>query len=345
MTLIRKRKLTKNQTRRIAENSSVTADDDALLTGVIVAHFGKQLDVQLTQLPATNDGDHGVQIGQIIRCHTRTNLPMLATNDGVLVSYDAISALGRIEKLLPRNNLLARPDRYHKLKPIASNVDILAIVFAPLPLPAANLIDRYLLIAQLNDVKPLLVLNKMDLLQTDELPCHERQAIEDIYEQYQSLGFEIVATSTTHASNLSTLQTLIQDKISLFVGQSGVGKSSLINALLPQAMQSVNAISQGSKLGQHTTTTSRLLAYDDSDLSAGIIDTPGIREYGIWHLSKNDIQTGFPELKPFIGLCQFRDCQHTQNSKGCALWQAVAEGKILARRVDSLVALQTEAHD
>lgn len=130
----------------------------------------------------------------------------------------------------------------------------------------------------------------------------------------------------------------------IFAGQSGVGKSSLINALLPESAQEVNVISTNSQLGQHTTTTSRLLPFDPSDLSqGGIVDTPGIREYGIWHLTPEDIITGFVELAPLAGECKFRDCKHTENSKGCALWQAVNAGDVLRRRVENLVTLQAEA--
>ena len=128
------------------------------------------------------------------------------------------------------------------------------------------------------------------------------------------------------------------------IGRTGVGKSSLINALLPESAQSVNIISENSKLGQHTTTTSRLLPFNPDDLTqGGIVDTPGIREYGIWHLTPDDIISGFVELAPLAGDCQFRDCRHTHNSKGCALWQAVADGVVLQRRVENLVTLREEA--
>ncbi len=103
----------------------------------------------------------------------------------------------------------------------------------------------------------------------------------------------------------------------------------------------MNIISENSQLGQHTTTTSRLLPFNPEDLTqGGIVDTPGIREYGIWHLTPDDIISGFIELS---GNCKFRDCKHTHNSKGCALWQAVADGEVLQRRVENLITLQAEA--
>ncbi len=348
MSLIRKRKLTKRQTRQIEQNQTTQIDDGTLATGVIISHFGKQLDVQITALPAIlpdyNDQDtdkSAVALGAIWRCHTRTNLPMLATGDTVKFSLDTTANLGRIEQLLDRKTLITRPDRYHKVKPVAANVDVLAIVFAPLPKPAVNLIDRYLLIARLNDITPLLVLNKSDLLP-------EHPEVSQIIQEYQALGdqygFSIISTSSIAKDGLDTLHQHIDGKLSIFAGQSGVGKSSLINELLPDARQATNVISVNSQLGQHTTTTSRLLAYDGQNLSAGgIIDTPGIREYGIWHLSADDILTGFDELNELSGTCQFRDCNHQSNAKGCAFWAAAAQGKVLPRRIESLTSLIDEA--
>lgn len=351
MSLIRRRKLTKRQTRQIEQNQNALIDDGTLATGVIVSHFGKQLDVQITDLPQilpTIDSQSvaavampTLSLGQIWRCHTRTNLPMLATGDTVRISLDMNAQLGRIEQLLDRRTLITRPDRYHKVKPVAANVDILAIVFAPLPKPAVNLIDRYLLIAKRFDVTPLLVLNKADLLENHPeviAICEEYRALGE------QIGFQVITTSSIDTHNLDELHAAIDGKLSIFAGQSGVGKSSLINQLLPEANQLTNQISTNSQLGQHTTTTSRLLPFDHTDLSkGGIIDTPGIREYGIWHLQADDILAGFDELSALAGDCQFRDCNHHANAKGCALWAAADAGEVLPRRIESLIALIDEA--
>jgi ribosome biogenesis GTPase len=273
---------------------------------------------------------------------------MLAAGDQVRWTADSNTGFGRIESVKPRTSLVSRPDRYHKLKPVAANVDILAIVFAPLPAAAPSLIDRYLVVCHHAGVKPLLVLNKADLLAQDDYADTR-----ELLTQYAALGYESVLTSVDCPENiaesaeqigLGELKSYIDHKLVIFAGQSGVGKSSLINALLPESAQSVNVISENSQLGQHTTTTSRLLPFNPDDLTAGgIVDTPGIREYGIWHLTPEDIISGFIELAPLAGYCQFRDCRHTHNSKGCALWQAVADGEVLQRRVENLVTLREEA--
>lgn len=349
MALIRKRKLTEQQTRRIQkqQKQQQSVNLDSLMDGIVIANYGKQLDVQSLSLPKQlpvkpiakpNEPEpfwQEITLHSVWRCHTRTNLPLIATGDRVRFSADPNTGLGRIEAIYDRQNVIFRPDRYHKLKPIASNVDILAIVFAPIPLPSAQLIDRYLVACHLANIKPLLILNKADLLNDNA---------SNLLKEYQQLGYDGILTQSD--GDLSELRQLINNKTVIFAGQSGVGKSSLINQLLPNVGQLVNEISTISQLGQHTTTTSRFLPFEPSDLTKGaVIDTPGIREYGLWHIASDEILQGFSELVPLASQCRFRDCKHTQNTPNCALWHAVETGEVLARRVENLVLLQAESQE
>ena len=180
MALIRKRRLTEQQRRRIEKkqhNRQQEFNPDLDIEGLVVQHYGRQLEVQVCSLPksmskrpetVTGEPDafwREVVLGDIWRCHTRTNLATLVTGDRVTWQADSNTGLGVISALHPRRSLLSRPDRYHKLKPVAANVDLILIVFAPTPEPSAGLLDRYLVACNSANIDALLVLNKADLLE------------------------------------------------------------------------------------------------------------------------------------------------------------------------------------
>jgi ribosome biogenesis GTPase len=140
-----------------------------------------------------------------------------------------------------------------------------------------------------------------------------------------------VILTSVQDSGLEELQEALRDRTSVFVGQSGVGKSSLVNALLPDAHIRVGALSPSTQKGTHTTTTALLLHLNGGGT---LIDSPGIREFGLWHMSKEQVERGFREFQPLLGTCKFRDCEH-QHEPGCAILQAAESGAVSERRLDS----------
>lgn len=330
-----KRRLSGQQLQRIRRSQRERADRvgeaadgelGAEQPGLVIAHYGRQVEVEALAGPTA---------GQIHRCHLRTNMAALVTGDRVvwrpeLTAGDdsratAAPATGVVVAGLDRRSLLARPDSHAGLpKPVAANIDYIAIVIAPEPEPFANLIDRYLVAAEATGITPLLVLNKTDLL----TPAN-RPAIDALLEGYAAIGYRVLRAAARQQHGLDELQTVLKGATGVFVGQSGVGKSSLIGALLPGVDIRVGALSQGEAKGRHTTTTARLFHLPGG---GDLIDSPGIREFGLGHLSAAEIEQGFIEFRPWLGRCRFRDCRHRQEP-GCALLEAEAAGRISAGRM------------
>lgn len=279
--------------------------------GIVIANFGASVELEDNE-------------GEPVRCQLRQNLPALVVGDRV-VWQRAVEG-GVVIAIQPRRSELVRPDAAGNLRPVAANIDQILVVAAPAPAYSPEMIDQYLAAAELTGIAPVLVFNKIDLIDNSN-----RKAVEQLLQSYHRLGYAVLSASTHDSHGLDALLERLRGNTSVFVGQSGVGKSSLVKALLPEREIGVGELSSQSGLGQHTTSTSRLY-----HLPAGgaIIDSPGVREFRLWPMESGELLHGFREFVPYLGQCKFRDCRH-ENEPGCALREAVERGEIEARRLAS----------
>jgi len=314
-------KIQKERTERVARKDrskiKILGDLGEPCQGLLIAHFGQQLEVEALE---------GDQKGQRFRCHVRANLGALVTGDRV-VWRPGKNQSGVIEAVHPRTSLLQRPDIYGQLKPVASNIDHIVIVVAVEPEPFDNLIDRYLVAAETLNIPPVILLNKTDLINDQN-----KAQIEALVKRYEQLGYLVLRTNCQLGyEGIHPFSQWLNQQTCVFVGQSGVGKSSLIQTLLPEECLKIGALSESRRKGTHTTTTARLFHLHDG---GDMIDSPGIREFGLWHISEEELIEGFIEFRSYLGHCRFRDCQHRQEPD-CAIQAAIKKGKITPSRQHS----------
>lgn len=294
---VSKRKLSERQQSRVKQQQSQSRDQ----AGQVIVNYGRRVEVLLNNEHTTRE------------CTVRANIEPLVAGDQVRVSE-----AGAISALLERDNVLLRPDSRNRLKPVAANIDTVFIVIAPIPTAHANLIDRYLVAAALSKMQAVLVLNKTDLLgpQSSDLIA--------MLAGYEKRGLEVLRVSSHDGSGVDTFRAAFGNGTGVLVGQSGVGKSSLINALHAREVTEVGALSErGEELsskskGTHTTTAARLFHLPES---GALVDSPGIREFQLWHVDPADVIAGFPDLADLAEGCRFRDCTHTVE-KDCGIQKA-----------------------
>lgn len=273
------------------------------LTGTVIAGHGRHYVV---------DAD-----GQKLQCVTRQRKTNIAVGDVVKLAMTSDDQ-AVIEGMEERKTLLYRSDQY-KSKLLAANLTRLFIVVATEPGFADDLISRSLVAAEAAGIEAHLILNKTDV--TDLLPkARERLKV------YTSLGYPLheVSARANPDHAVATLLPLLEGQSSIFIGQSGMGKSSLINLLMPDADIAVREISAALDTGKHTTTFTRLYALNER---SSIIDSPGFQEFGLYHLSEGMIERAFVEFVPYLGGCKFYNCRHLIEPQ-CAILAAVEEGKI-----------------
>ena len=313
------RKLSQNQSRRVVRLQQQrvaralaaeqgVGDPDSERRGLVISRFGTRADVEDAQ-----------DAGTLLRCHIRSNVDSLVAGDTVVwrAERDGGVVLARLE----RASEICRPDAQGRLRAVAANLDRLVIVLAPEPAPHPNLLDRYLVAAEDAGIEAIIVLNKADLRA-------EAAALAPLLAPYARIGYTVLQASAHAAPGMDGLRAAIAGHTTALVGQSGVGKSSLIGALLPDQPIRIGELSEGETKGRHTTTAARLYRLPQGGC---LIDSPGIREFSLAFMDPARTARGFREFQPFLGGCRFRDCTHC-DEPGCALVEAVAAGTIDAAR-------------
>lgn len=302
----KKQKYYRQQTEIVAQGA--TTD------GLVIKRFGQHALVESQREARTH-------------CSIRPTIDSLVAGDRVVWQEEG-DHQGVIVSRYPRQSILGRPDKQGVLKPVAANINQVMIVVAPKPNISWTLLDSYLVMAEHLHLQPCIVLNKIDLT------CDKLQ--QQLLKQYEPLGYTLLFTSINEKKHLKKLQNALDNQTSVFVGQSGVGKSSLIASILPPATEiRTGAISTRTDLGQHITSNSCLYHIPSGGM---LIDSPGVREFGLWHMPASEIAKGYREFKPYLSQCKFRNCNH-HNILGCALKEAVAKNLVAQDRYENYIKL------
>lgn len=314
-----KRRINKQQSARIKQKQKSyreieTSNNNLTEQGLVITRYGSHALVEDEQ-------------GKLIHCSIRPGIESLIAGDKVVWQAEG-NDQGVVISCYPRETILGRPDKRGNLRPVAVNITQIMVVAAPKPEISWPLLDSYLVVAEHFHIQPCIVLNKTDL------PCKELK--EKLLTQYKPLGYPVLFTNFNDNKSYIELENQLNGQTSVFVGQSGVGKSSLISKILPHEKNiQTMAISSGTNLGRHTTSNSQLY-----HLPAGgrLIDSPGVREFGLWHMGTSEIARAYQEFKPYLERCKFRDCNHF-NAPGCAIKEAVQQGLIERDRYENFVKL------
>jgi ribosome biogenesis GTPase len=300
-------------------SKSIEQNNSNYSIGLVISYFGNSVAVEADD-------------GQVFQCQLRRNQALPVVGDRVRWELDTNNS-GIVLDIEPRRSLLCRGEAHGKTKPIAANVDTLVVVMSPPPVFSEYLIDRYLVAAELLKMEAILVLYKTDLLD-----AAAKAAVLERLEAYQKIPYTVVLSSIFEKNLLETLKAQLHNKLSVLVGPSGVGKSSIIAALAEEESIKIGAVSPKGA-GKHTTTATRLYHLPGG---GGLIDSPGVREFNLWAVTKQEALSGFKEFHAYLSGCKFRNCLHVVEP-GCAVQTAVTNGKISAQRYAHYQALMKEA--
>lgn len=301
-------------TTSLANNLSNPTPSNTTLEGTVVAAYGKRYQVELNPTK------------QRISCVTRGKKTDLACGDIVTIKLTDKHE-GVVETTLPRSTLLYRSNAF-KSKMLAANVTQIVIVLATQPSFYEALLNRCLIAAEAANIQALIVLNKCDLVDNN----HAKEKLN----RYAALGYQVLHLSAKE--DVTTLTSYLQHHTSILVGQSGMGKSTIINALLPTEAVRTQEVSTVLDSGKHTTTATHLYHLNSN---TRIIDSPGLQEFGLHHLSTSELEHAFIEFRPYLGKCRFNNCKHLQEPD-CAVLNAVKLGVISAERLTIYQLLRLE---
>jgi ribosome biogenesis GTPase len=279
----------------------------------------------------------------ILECKLRGRLKKERQHSDIAVIGDEVEVTrtapgeGAIEAVAERRSRFSRqqpgPRGQWREDVLIANLDQVCIICSCAHPPFnARLLDRFLVVAEYNQIAPVIVANKIDLVGPEEAA-----ALFGIYEQ---IGYCVLFASAHTGQGIDELQARLANRISVFAGRSGVGKSSLLNAIQPGLELRTGDVSEAVGKGRHTTVVAELISLEGS--SGGYVaDTPGIRELANWRIPDEELAWCFPDLRPFLGMCEFNDCSHMQEP-GCAVREAVEQGEVAAERYDSYVRQRTK---
>jgi ribosome biogenesis GTPase / thiamine phosphate phosphatase len=280
--------------------------------GLVVAHLGQGIAVE--------------HDNEIILCQPLRRLETVAVGDRVIWSQ-ASQGQGRIEAILPRRSLLARPARNNKTRPVAANIDKVFVVIAAEPYCDFLLIDQYIAVCENNGIEAALILNKIDIDQPE--------ALNSELLVYQKLGYQVYRVSTKTENGFAELKRDLLNRVSVLTGQSGVGKTSITNYLVNDRNLRTNTLSESTKHGRHTTTAATLYHIDSG---GDLIDSPGVAIFGLADLDNRQLAQGYKEINALLGRCKFNDCRH-HDDKGCAVRVAAENGEIAMSRYQRFLSL------